>query len=191
MKKLEQLCYHLIYFYMYCWDNTFVNCSRHYNLLCCTVVIKPRGFLYWFSPIEEIGARKLGGNISPNFMPSSSFGGSLVTTWCSSLVKLWLETNYNHSETAQSCWFKQPSSGNSALNVSFPPTSTDKSWNQRSKLPHVYKLLTSAKSRVRDHVKIITCNWMRSISFCSWSYRQVPFSSFSYGFIEFEAKSGD
>ena len=40
----------------------------------------------------------------------------------------------------------------------------------------------------RDHVKIITCNWMRSISFCSRSYRQVLFLSFSYGFIEFEAR---
>lgn len=35
------------------------------------------------------------------------------------------------------------------LNASSPPISTDKSWNQSSKLPQVFKLLASAKPRVQ------------------------------------------
>lgn len=80
-------------------------------------------------------------------MQSPRLGGSWVMMWCFSLVKLCLEINYNHSGRAKSCWFKQPFSGNFALNAPFPPT--NRSWNQTSKLPQVVKLLASAKPGVQ------------------------------------------
>lgn len=90
-------------------------------------------------------------------MQSPMLGGSLVMMWCVLPQKQWLEINYIHSGRATICWFKQPFSGNFALNVSFPPISTDKSCNQR------LTLLPSVKPEFRDCVKIITCYWMRNI----------------------------
>lgn len=102
-----------------------------------------------FSSIEEPSPRKPGGNISSNFLQSPGWGGSLVRMWCFPPVKLWFEINYKHSGRAKSRWLKQPFSGSFALGASLSPTSTDKSWNQRSKLPQAVKLLASAKPRVQ------------------------------------------
>lgn len=102
-----------------------------------------------FSSIEDPSPSKPGGSTFPKFLQSPGLGGILVMTWCFPPDKLGHEINYNHSGRAESCWLKQPFSGSFASGASLSPTSTDKSWNQRSKLPQAVKLLTSAKPRVQ------------------------------------------
>lgn len=102
-----------------------------------------------FFSIKEPSPRKPGGNISPKFLQSPGWGRVLVMMWWFPPGNLGHGINYNHSGRAGSCWLKQPFSGSFALGASLSPTSTDKSWNQRSELPQAVKLLTSAKPRVQ------------------------------------------